>query len=176
MATYTSYLGWGRRAWDEGAWNYDFDEMIIDGSGMTVSRGTLTATGAAATTVTGIAIQTFSGTINATADLTTSLTGFSLSSSINSMDVLTWLAGNGGGNYSDVSGNPTTWSPATTSNSSNYSTFAFPDMAEYAYWDDGLWIAWDDVNDRLAFDGVLTLSDIYTPITNQNLVNWSDAT
>lgn len=115
MPSFTSYVGWGRRAWDEGAWNYDFDEMIIDGSSMTTSAGTVTAIGAAATSLTGIAMQTFSGTINATAHLTTELTGLSLTSFINSTKVVTWLAGNGGGNYTPISGNPGSWSDVVVS-------------------------------------------------------------
>jgi len=116
MPSFTSYVGWGRRAWDEGAWNYDFDEMIIDGSSMTTSAGTVTAIGAAATSLTGIAMQGFTGTINATADLTTALSGLSLTSFVTSTNALTWLAGNGGGNYTPVSGNPGSWSDVVVSN------------------------------------------------------------
>lgn len=115
MPTFTNYVGWGRRAWDEGAWNYDFDEMIIDGSAMTTSAGTVTAIGAAATEVTGFALQTFTGALSATADLTTILSGISLTTFVNVPVVVTWLEGNGGGNYTPVSGNPGSWSDVVVS-------------------------------------------------------------
>jgi hypothetical protein len=134
MPSFTSYVGWGRRAWDEGAWNYDFDEMIIDGSSMTTSAGAVTAIGAAATSLTGIAMQSFSGTINATADLTTALSGLSLTSFVNVPVVVTWLEGNGGGNYTPVSGNPSSWSDVDVS------------IGNYTPVDSGNNKAWSDIS------------------------------